>query len=53
MDENDLVCPWCDDHGFDKIGLKMHLQWCKGFATTTLPKGDIDLSHFAKETQNG
>ncbi len=52
MDENDLICPWCEDHGFDKIGLKIHLQWCEEFQNTTLPERVIDLSRFVGEGNN-
>lgn len=26
-----IICPFCDTTGFDKIGLKYHLDKCKGF----------------------
>ena len=29
-DPENLICPFCGDDGFDKIGLKIHLTcWCK------------------------
>ena len=28
----DIVCPFCDEGGFDRIGLKMHLvMWCEPY----------------------
>ena len=33
--ENDLVCPFCGEEGFDKIGLKYHLQYyCEEYEET-------------------
>jgi len=46
----DITCPFCGDVGFDKIGLKMHIQlWCNEYKNTTLPERVIDLSKFVKE----
>lgn len=29
---NDLICPFCGECDFDKVGLKMHLmRWCSAF----------------------
>ena len=33
--DNDIVCPFCGDDGFDKIGLKYHLEYyCKIYQQT-------------------
>ena len=32
----DLICPFCNDIGFDKIGLKYHLEkYCKQYLKNT------------------
>lgn len=32
---SDLVCPFCEDKGFDKVGLKYHLRYyCEEFKNT-------------------
>ncbi len=42
-----IDCPFCEETGFDKIGLKLHLEkWCDEFKNTVLPKGIIDLSRY-------
>jgi len=36
MNEKNLKCPVCQESGFDREGLRMHLRqrWCKGLAQT-------------------
>lgn len=44
MIELDLVCPFCDDTGFDKIGLKIHLlMFCDDFAHTPVTDDPSDI----------
>lgn len=46
----DLTCQFCGDIGFDKIGLKMHLNlWCDEFQKVSLPTNVINFSKFTKE----
>lgn len=34
-DNDDIICPFCGECGFDKIGLKIHLQnYCEEFEST-------------------
>lgn len=36
MNTKDVACPFCEEKGFDMIGLKMHLirGWCEVFEQT-------------------
>jgi len=32
-DKSDITCPFCGEKGFDKYGLKYHLErWCKEYS---------------------
>lgn len=34
----ELVCPFCNDIGFDKVGLKQHLEtYCEEYRQTNFP----------------
>jgi hypothetical protein len=36
-DPENLICPFCGDDGFDKIGLKIHLTcWCEEYQMVTV-----------------
>jgi hypothetical protein len=36
-DPENLICPFCGDDGFDKIGLKIHLTcWCDEYQMVTV-----------------
>ena len=36
MNRENIPCPFCSDHGFDKIGLKDHLTRCDKFKDTKI-----------------
>ena len=37
-ESSDIVCPFCGEKDFDKIGLKDHLErFCEEYATTISP----------------
>lgn len=45
VERQDVVCPFCGEGDFDRIGLKLHLHlgWCEPFNETPLadqPKGE-------------
>lgn len=41
---DDITCPFCNDTGFDKIGLKHHLEsYCQPYQDTISPAEDTAL----------
>ena len=49
---DDIVCPFCDDNSFDRIGLKAHLSlgMCESFNDTEVPnkKAQAEMDAGAK-----
>lgn len=56
--EQELICPFCDEPGFDAVGLKGHLTyWCEVYASTLLHAppmfGGREVSHEPAQKAQG
>lgn len=44
--EEEIVCPFCGDGGFDRVGLKLHLEVGNCEAWNEIGRGDLPKTRY-------
>lgn len=51
MTDELVKCPFCEEKGFDAVGLKSHLlRWCEEFEHVMSPEEESELRRLASES---